>query len=215
MKSNNRINLVRFGAVQNELMKHVWPALPFMAGYDPNVKGGFHNESIIRDDLWAANKSDLSKMFFPLALRKESDSLFWALPFEPFVTISGKNVVIKRNVSKAAPAKEEKKSIGGTIKERWSQDDYTVTITGVLIGAYETGGVDRCYPKEDVRKLHDYLTTPERIDVMCTPLQELGIHYLVVESFSFPYTKGESVQGYEIQCVSDGGYELLEETTDV
>ena len=42
------------------------------------------------------------------------------------ISLQGQNIIVRRHVNKGA--------VKGTIKERWSQDDYTISIEGILIG---------------------------------------------------------------------------------
>ena len=51
--------------------------------------------------------------------------------------------------------------------------------------------------------------------VYCEPLQLLGINRIVIEEMSFPFTKGENVQAYEISALSDFDFNLLLEEKDV
>lgn len=82
-------------------------------------------------------------MRMPLEIKREGDSDYWLLPFEPLITITGKNIITKRQVSKG--------KIRGSIKERWTQDDYQITIDGVLINTESKN-----YPSDDVQKLRKY-----------------------------------------------------------
>ena len=82
-------------------------------------------------------------MRMPLEIKREGDSNYWLLPFEPLITITGKNIITKRQVSKG--------KIRGSIKERWTQDDYQITIDGVLINTESKN-----YPSDDVQKLRKY-----------------------------------------------------------
>ncbi len=66
------------------------------------------------------------------------------------ITISGSHTIIKRNVAKS-------NKMIGTVKERWSQNDYEITITGVLIGSIMTGNISDCYPTSDFEKLKKHL----------------------------------------------------------
>lgn len=134
-------------------------------------------------------------MVFPLSLRlPEAGERDWLLPYEPMITISGKQVITKRQVAKGKTR--------GSIKERWTLDDYAVRIEGILIG---TG--DR-YPADDVRRLRKYCEAGELI--ASSPLLELfGITRIVVESWEIPHTSGERNQNYSLSCVSDDTYKLL------
>ena len=128
------------------------------------------------------------------------------------INISGKNTIVRRNVAKAKT--KGGLELGGSIKERWNQGDYDITITGVLIGSLLTGNVEDCFPREDFEKLRDFMTAPKSLKVYCEPLQLLGINQIVIEDFSFPFTKGENVQAYEIKCYSDFDYKLLLDIED-
>ena len=126
------------------------------------------------------------------------------------LSISSKNNIVKRTVAKADDFKYQ-----GTVKERWSRDDYEIKITGVLIGSILTGDVSQCYPKEDFEKLKNFLEGKSSWMVYCEPLQLLGINRIVIEEMSFPFTKGENVQAYEISALSDFDFNLLLEEKDV
>lgn len=198
----------RLTSVQNELMKHVLPPIPFLP---------FRNDEGVIDvsaeeylNLWEADKP-LSKeqQFFPLSLSIDKGATWFRLPYEPLISISGKNVIAKRRVAKRNS--ENSKQLTGTIKERWSQDDYEITITGVLMGALLRGNYEDCFPRVDFEKLKRVLTHAKHIKVACPPLELLGINSIVIDDFSLPFTKGENVQAYEIKACSDFSYNLLME----
>lgn len=134
-------------------------------------------------------------MVFPLSLRlPEAGERDWLLPYEPMITISGKQVITKRQVAKGKTR--------GSIKERWTLDDYAVRIEGILIGEGDK------YPADDVRRLRKYCEAGELI--ASSPLLELfGITRIVVESWEIPHTSGERNQNYSLSCVSDDTYKLL------
>jgi len=198
----------RLTTVQNELMKHVLPPLPFLP---------FRNSEAVVDvaaedysNLWQADTQvSKEKQFFPLSMSIDYGKTYFRLPYEPLISIAGKNVIAKRRVAKWT--EDKKDQLTGTIKERWSQDDYEITITGVLMGRIEKGSYADCYPKDDFEKLKKVLTNSKEILVHCPPLELLGIHKIVVDDFSFPFTKGENVQAYEIKACSDYSYNLLME----
>ena len=83
----------------------------------------------------AANANGVP-MCLPLWMRLEGEE-WWQLPYEPIITVNGKNVIVKKQVAKG--------KVRGSIKERWSQDDYQVSISGIFINPDNTG-----YPDEDV-----------------------------------------------------------------
>lgn len=200
----------RFTAVQNELMKHVLPPIPFLPL--KNEVGIARTNGSLEADLWTADAPrPANEQFFPLTFQLPTRERF-LLPYEPMVTINGKNTIVRRHVAKAKP--KTGGEVGGSIKERWTQGDYEITITGVLMGSLLTGDVSGCFPKEDFEKLRQVMTAPASLQVFCPPLELLGIHRLVIEDFSFPFTKGENVQAYEIKAYSDFDYKLLLELSD-
>lgn len=132
----------------------------------------------------------------PMRLRRMNDPESFLLPFEPLVTISGKNTIIRRKVAKSQQS--------GTIKERWCQDDFEVTIQGVMTGKDESR-----YPEASISKLLELFDERQSVEVEQGILQLFGIHYLAIESASFPHTKGVNNQNYEIKAYSDNPVSLL------
>lgn len=198
-------SLPRFNAIQNDLSKRVLPPIPFLSKTSQETVSGVKADS--NTDVWQADKPlSEDQQFFPFSFVGE-DGVRYLLPYEPMVNISGKNTIIRRNVAKA-------QNMIGSIKERWNQADYEITITGVLIGSILTGSVDECFPREDFERLRDHMTAPRSLSVYCEPLQLLGINQIVIEDFSFPFTKGENVQAYEIKAYSDFAYNLLLDIND-
>lgn len=118
------------------------------------------------------------------------------LPFEPLVSISGKNVIARRKVAKSDGK--------GTVKERWSRDDYEVTIQGVMTSA----DISK-YPSDYIKKLVALFDERRAVEVEQGVLEVFGIRYLAIESASFPHTKGLDNQNYEIKAYSDNPVDLL------
>ena len=203
----------RFETLQNKLGKHVLPLPPRIlipvASWDS--RAGYESTGDVKaGELWMADapKSE-SEQLFPFTLIDEVGREF-LLPYEPMLSISSKNNIVKRTVAKADDFKYQ-----GTVKERWSRDDYEIKITGVLIGSILTGDVSQCFPKSDFEKLRDILESRKSWGIQCEPLQLLGISKIVVYDMNFPFTKGENVQAYEISVKSDFDYNLLLEEEDV
>lgn len=134
-------------------------------------------------------------MVFPLSLRlPKAGESEWLLPYEPMITITGKQIIARRQVIKGKSR--------GSVKERWTLDDYSVKIEGILMGE---GGR---YPEEDMRRLRRYCEAGEVI--ASSPLLELfGISRLVFEGWEMPHTAGEANQNYSLSCLSDDTYKLL------
>ena len=139
-------------------------------------------------------------MRLPLEM-KTDDGDWWLLPFEPLISIEGRNAVIKKQISKG--------KVRGTVKERWTQNDYSINIEGVLMN---TGSVS--YPSEDVHRLRT-LCEAAKLQVSCPLFEIFSISQIVVESFNFPFTAGAQNQAYTIKAVSDDIYQLLLKKEDL
>lgn len=134
-------------------------------------------------------------MVMPLSLRLDAEGAEeWLLPEEPMISITGQNLITRRHVSKGR--------LRGSIKERWTQDDYTVKIEGLLLGR------DGRYPKKDVEQLRRYCEAG-KVKVLCPLLEIFGITQIAIESWDIPFTSGTTNQNYEITAYSDDIYKLL------
>ena len=87
------------------------------------------------------------------------------------MSISGKNEIIRRTPAKGKGT--------GTVKERWSQGDYEISIQGIFIAA------ENEYPKESVQQLRNLFDTASHLDVEHDILLLFGITRLAIESVSF------------------------------
>ena len=91
----------------------------------------------------------------------------------------------------------------GTVKEYISDGDYEIEINGIL------DGPNGSHPFDQVRALKDVLDAPIPIEVVSKYLQNLDIHNIVVQSYSFDQEPGGySKQNFSIQCLSDLPIEL-------
>lgn len=134
-------------------------------------------------------------MVLPLRFKlEESGAQEWLFPVEPMISLNGQNVLVRRNVSKG--------TIRGSIKERWTQDDYCVRIEGILMSE------DGSYPEADVAKLRSFCEAGH-VKVLNPLLEIFGISQLAIESWDIPFTSGTSNQNYTIQAYSDDIYKLL------
>ena len=197
-------NIPQFQIIQNELQKKGLPTIPFLPLRNKPVDIADPDRDFSVNSIWEADDPlPPEDQFFPLSIKRRGTSdPYFTLPYEPMVNISGSNEIIKRKVAKAP-------NLIGTIKEHWSQDDYKITINGTLIGKKQLGDAGETFPRKDFEKLRDYMTHPSGLEIQCEPLQLLGINYIVVDDFDFPFTKGENVQAYTIQCSSDFGADFL------
>lgn len=138
-------------------------------------------------------------MRMPLELKADGGD-WWLLPVEPLVTLTGRNVVARRQVAKG---------VRGSIKERWAQDDYQVDIEGVIIN-YSA----ESYPRDGVRILKN-LCEAARLQVRCPLFELFSINQIVVEDYAFPFTAGVRNQAYRITAWSDDVYKLLLKRKDL
>lgn len=195
--------LPRFEAVENELAKHVMPQVSFLPFFKKREKiaDGEDYEDV---ELWMADKAKPeSSQFFPLSFKSTADQDWYLLPWEPLINIEASTRIAERYIAKAG------KNQIGSIKERWSLDDFNITITGAFYGQKIRGSMAETYPRYEMERLRDYLLTAEAIQVKCEPLQILNINKIAIMSVNFPFTKGESVQAYEIKAKSDFPYNLI------
>ena len=137
----------------------------------------------------------------PLKLRlddePENDGGF-TLPLDPLVSINGRNIITRRYVSKS--------DMRGSVKERWSQDDYEITIAGVL-SADDDHDIE--YYQRELRR---YCEARTGIHITCDfLLATFGIRQIAIESYEFPFTKGVDNQAFSIKAYSDDAYTLLVE----
>lgn len=154
-----------------------------------------NNRITVHDAKSLVQSGQTVKMVLPLWIGLKENAE-WMFPIEPLISISGKNLIVKRSV-----AKSEKR---GTIKERWSNDDFSISIQGSLVhpDLYT-------YPETDLQDLTYYLTQTQPLHVKNELLQSLGINQIVIESYSFPFSKGENVQNFTIEALSDDKYDLF------
>ena len=138
------------------------------------------------------------EMVMPLTL-VTSDTTF-EFPIEPMMTISGGNKIIRRYPNRGES--------GGSIKERWSSDDYAVTIRGVLIDTKTNK-----YPKNDILKIRKICEHKSHINARDNPLLQIfKVENIAISSYQFPFTPGIHAQAYEIKAYSDVLFDkLLEE----
>ena len=161
--------------------------------YVPTVVGG---ERVALEGTKVKGREEM-KAQAPLTLRRE-DGTAYAFALDPVLSVNGKNVIVRRYVAKG--------SVTGSVKESWSQDDWEVTIAGVLIG--ETAKE----LNEMVNALSEVLESGEVLRVENAWLNNgYGITQVVVESWQMPHTKGLTAQAYTIRCYSDSSINILEE----
>lgn len=134
-------------------------------------------------------------MQLPMRLKlEEAGAEEWLVPMEPMVSLTGQNIITRRHVNKGR--------VRGSIKERWAQDDYSITVEGILMG------MDGKYPAEDVARLRSFCEAAH-VEVLNPLLEIFGISHMVIESWDIPFTSGAANQNYTLKAQSDDIYKLL------
>ena len=131
---------------------------------------------------------------FPLKFKVDGLDEF-VFPIDPFVSVGLKNIITRRTVAKGTRR--------GTVKERWTEDDADISISGVFINPDM-----KTYPAE-VAKLQKYFEQHKAIDVTCPLLNDKGIYHIAIESLEFAHTPGAENQSFEIKAYSDDVFQLL------
>ncbi len=171
-------------------------------GYLPSVKSFPDSDEFNVEDLSDAELEEVVRtnaigvpMVMPLRFQlEESGAKEWLFPVEPMISLNGQNILVRRHVNKG--------TIKGSIKERWTQDDYTVRIEGILMSR------EGKYPNEDVATLKDFCEAGH-VKALCPLLEIFGISQLAIESWDIPFTTGLTNQNYTITAYSDDIYKLL------
>lgn len=136
-----------------------------------------------------------------LKLKSQTQSQFFTLPIDPVISISGNNKIIRTDVLKQDNSKNQRR---GTIKEVWSQDDYTVQIAGILIAENENQ-----MPEQAIRKLRNLCEARELIEVENDLCMLFNIKYIAIEKYEFAHTKGQQNQQFAITAYSDDDFSLF------
>lgn len=163
--------------------------IPDSSGFDVETMSDAELEDVVRTNATGV------PMVLPLRFQlEESGAQEWLFPMEPMISVNGQNILVRRNVSKG--------KIRGSIKERWTQDDYSVRIEGILMG------MDGKYPEADVAKLRSFCEAGH-VKALNPLLEIFGISQLAIVSWDIPFTSGTINQNYTIQAYSDDIYKLL------
>ncbi len=203
MGSNAVATYQRTQMVQNELSKHVLPNIPFLPlQQNDNLVAKNSTSTTFRTNEADGEKPE-GQQFFPLSFSFTEGGQKWLFPYEPMLNTSSGNNIVKRNVAKQG------EKLVGTIKERWSRKDIDIQVTGVLIGSLLTGSVENCFPKKQMNELFQFLKYSKEFYIYSPLLEIEEVIKVVVEDWSFPFSKGENVQAYDIKLVSDSSYNLL------
>ena len=200
-------NPVDFIHEETNLAKHVTNALGYAQpmvlpfGKDITVIANKRIEIVSQSELKSTEGlSNLGDNFFQCPLSFMIDGEEWRLPVDPLVSVNGKNVIKRRYVAKS--------SNRGSIKECWSQDDYDVNISGVIIAE---DAVKLAEHLSNLRKVCNMAESVEIVSEFLNNPSTFGINRIAIESYDFPFTKGLENQSFTIKAYSDDSYKLLEE----
>lgn len=116
-------------------------------------------------------------------------------PVDPIISLSSKNIITRRYVNKSTKR--------GSVKEHWSQDDWEITITGIIIEP------DPDFMQNILLALRKYLDSSKSISVKCPVFNQMDILRIAIETYDFPFTKGVENQAFIIKAFSDEDYDLL------
>lgn len=143
----------------------------------------------------STGKSITMVMPFKFNMAEDGED-WWTPPYEPLITVSGENVIVKRNVARSTGR--------GTVKERWTEGDIKIVISGSFVNYLNPFD----YPDAEVGRLLTLVKRKKPIDIQNELLQLLNVNRIVIEKYSLPHSKGENVQNYTIDAVSDDDYKL-------
>ena len=201
------INPVDFIHEETNLAKQMTSALGYAQpmvlpfGKDITVIANKRIEIVSQSELKSTEGlSNLGDNFFQCPLSFMIDGEEWRLPVDPLVSVNGKNVIKRRYVAKS--------SNRGSIKECWSQDDYDVNISGVIIAE---DAVKLAEHLSNLRKVCNMAESVEIVSEFLNNPSTFGINRIAIESYDFPFTKGLENQSFTIKAYSDDSYMLLEE----
>jgi hypothetical protein len=125
----------------------------------------------------------------------------FTFPVDPFIGMQLRNIITRRRVAKGTKR--------GTVKERWTEDDVEINISGVLQGA------DQAYPADAVAALQRYFEYRGAIEIVCAIVNDRNVQSIVIENFELPHTKGGENQAYQIKAYSDDVFDLLIDNNNV
>lgn len=98
----------------------------------------------------------------------------------------------------------------GTIKEYYSDGDYSISIEGAIVGRDAFA-----YPEADVKNLIRLMRQPASIVAVSPFLQLFGIYDITIENFELKQLEGfQNMQPFTIQCSSDLPIELIDVEDD-
>ena len=127
---------------------------------------------------------------------KRNGSDLWTLPLEPTISVKASKTVVRRNIAKSSGV--------GTVKEQWSQNDYEISISGLL----QSSEIN-AYPEAHLSKLQSLLAKGKSLVIRCKLLDVIGVGLVCIDSWEFPATAGIENQEYSFSGFSDEDFDLV------
>lgn len=222
MGVNNFKTFERLKIVENDLSKKVFPSIPFLPFQNEDRIVQQTYESELKQNKYF-NEIPPDQQFFKCGFSFRNSDTVWYFPYEPLITVSGGWVNNRANVSKkpaiempnfeTSPTLNPKRlkfnDVSGTMVTTRRMKDFEISITGIFFGKQENGTPEQCYPIDQITQLLDFLTEVNEIRIYHEQLLTLGITNIVIEDYSFPFTKGENTQAFEIRAISDFKHDLI------
>lgn len=144
--------------------------------------------------------------------RSKTGSPFWATDMEGRwyympVKLGGVELwnPVMRAIARKTIVETKLTERNGSVKEIISQDDYVLNIKGWI------KKTDNVWPEEEVRQLNELFRRNEALEIdsaLTCILLEGQDEMAVIKSLSFPTVKGETAVMYELELITDVGFDL-------
>ncbi len=142
-------------------------------------------------------KSDLTGGLFrmPLTIVNPSGE-DWTFPVEPIISVTSRKIIVKTPMP----------SLGGTVKEEILEDDYAITIRGILLNEDNDS-----YPVDQIARLEELKRTTGGLEVINKLLnQGFGIMRMTIEQITYEgREQSQTQQSFVISALSDRPVELV------
>ena len=113
------------------------------------------------------------------------------------IEISGSNRIVKTNITNQI----------GSVKEITGRDDYSLSISGVLVGNFgipTKTDIQNGKPIEQMRKIIKICEAGIPVQVVSDYLNNFGITHIVIENYSFPQDlESSNLQRFTLSASSD------------
>ncbi|KZS42310.1 hypothetical protein AWE51_02395 [Aquimarina aggregata] len=121
----------------------------------------------------------------------------------PFMRIDAVTISVNRSKNIQTTAIEGRNH---TIKEHISNGDFSINIDGLIAD----DEFSKDYPKGKLFLLKQFLNAPYSLRITHAILNRLGVHEIVIQSYSIPSIEGvKNIQKFSAQAISDEPLELI------